>query len=94
MSHGKPVVASNVGGLPEVVGEGGLLVAPRDPTALASAIARLLEDDVLRADIGRRARSRAMTFTWEKAAKDMEKVYAEAIESAYPLDLVPFPFRA
>lgn len=81
MSYGKPVVATNVGGLPEVIGEGGLLVAPRDPSALAGAIAKLLSDDELRADMGRRARTRTMTFTWEKAAEDMERVYVEAMES-------------
>ena len=82
MSYGKPVVATNVGGLPEVVGDAGLLVAPRDPSALAGATMRLLEDDDLRAETGRTARARAMTFTWEKAAEDMEGVYAQAIESA------------
>jgi len=82
MSYGKPVVATNVGGLPEVVGDAGFLVAPRDPAAIAAATLRLLEDGALRAEIGRAARARAMTFTWEKAAEDMEKVYAEAIEAA------------
>jgi glycosyltransferase involved in cell wall biosynthesis len=50
MAHGVPVVASAVGGLPELVrdGETGLLVPPEDPQALADAIARLAGDQALR----------------------------------------------
>ncbi|MGD0057226.1 MAG: glycosyltransferase family 4 protein [Methanomassiliicoccales archaeon] len=79
MSYGKPVVATNVGGLPEVIGGAGLLVDPRDPSALADATTRLLEDDALRSKIGMMARARALNFTWEKAADEMEEVYIEAI---------------
>jgi glycosyltransferase involved in cell wall biosynthesis len=46
MLHGRPVVAAAVGGLPEIIDDGrtGLLVRPEDPSALASAILRLLDD--------------------------------------------------
>lgn len=58
MAAGVPVVATAVGGTPDVVADGcGLLVPPRDPTALADAIARLLENELLSArvaDAGRR----------------------------------------
>ncbi|MDD1767137.1 MAG: glycosyltransferase family 4 protein [Methanomassiliicoccales archaeon] len=81
MSHGKPVVATSIGGLPEVVGDAGFLVAPRDPSAIAAATTRLLEDDDMRARMGKAARARAMTFTWEKAAEDMEKVYEQAMKA-------------
>lgn len=54
MAAGKPVIASRVGGLAEVVvdGESGLVVPPEDPPALASALARLLADPSLRARLG------------------------------------------
>lgn len=54
MALGKPVVATNVGGVPEVVEDGvsGLLVPAGDPTALASAVARLLRDPDLAARLG------------------------------------------
>jgi glycosyltransferase involved in cell wall biosynthesis len=54
MACGKPVVATTVGGIPEVVaqGETGLLVPPRDPRAMADAITRLLSDRALRERMG------------------------------------------
>ncbi len=56
MEAGLPVVATRVGGLPELVeeGESGLIVPPRDPAALASAVGRLLEDPDLGERLGRR----------------------------------------
>ena len=58
MGAGKPVVATRVGGLPEVVEDGvqGLLVEPRDPANLADALARLLEGESLRRRLGEAAR--------------------------------------
>jgi glycosyltransferase involved in cell wall biosynthesis len=58
MAAGKAVVASRVGGIPEAVrdGENGLLVPPRDAQALATALARVLEDAGLRARLGEQAR--------------------------------------
>ena len=55
MAMSRPVVASNVGGIPEMIENGvnGLLVPPHDPAALADAIARLLEDHQLSDTIGR-----------------------------------------
>jgi len=58
MEAGLPVVATRVGGLPELLddGESGLLVPPRDPGALSAAIARLLDEPGLRAEMGAEAR--------------------------------------
>ena len=60
MAAGLPVVASNVGGLPELVadGETGVLVPPEDPAALAAALDRLLGDAELRRTLGARGRDR------------------------------------
>jgi glycosyltransferase involved in cell wall biosynthesis len=79
MSYGKAVVATNVGGLPEVVADCGILVPPRDPSALAAAINSLLEDESWRKELGRRARGRASQFSWEKVAEQQEKVYLELV---------------
>jgi glycosyltransferase involved in cell wall biosynthesis len=61
MALGLPVVATSVGGTPEVVVDAvtGLLVPPRDSAALASAIGRLIDDPGLRCQMGLRARARA-----------------------------------
>jgi len=58
MAMEKPVVASNVGGMPEVVrdGETGFLVPPRDPRALAQGIVRVLADRGMALDMGRKGR--------------------------------------
>jgi glycosyltransferase involved in cell wall biosynthesis len=58
MAAGVPVIATRVGGVPEIAvdGETALLVPPRDPEAMAAAIARLLDDAELRKNIVRRAR--------------------------------------
>jgi glycosyltransferase involved in cell wall biosynthesis len=71
MAHGRPVVATNVGGLPEAVvdGETGLLVPPGDVSALRAALERLLGDAELRARLGAAARDRVRErFSREVAA--------------------------
>src|SRR6185503_17758796 len=54
MACGKPIVATTAGGMPEVVADGrtGILVPPRDHTAMAAAIVRLLRDRSLRQEMG------------------------------------------
>src|SRR5262245_7370189 len=81
----KPVVASRVGGIPEVVvdGETGLLVPPDDPAALAEALSRLLGDPGLRAKLGAAARLRATErFSAARHVAGVEAVYAEALAEA------------
>lgn len=64
MAHGVPVVATSVGGVPELVEDGvsGMLVPPEDPDALAQALARLTRDRDLRLTMGLAARQRAAHF--------------------------------
>jgi colanic acid/amylovoran biosynthesis glycosyltransferase len=69
MAHGRPVVASAVGGLPDMVvdGETGLLVPPRDPAALRAAIDRLLANPELRRRLGAAAREWISEIcSWER----------------------------
>jgi glycosyltransferase involved in cell wall biosynthesis len=72
MSCGKPVIASHIGGIPEVVGnEGsaGLLVAPADDKALATAMRQLADNPSRRAEMGQVARQRIQNnYTWRLAA--------------------------
>lgn len=68
MAHGRPVVATDVGGLRDLVvdGETGLVVPPRRPDALRAALERLLGDRELREELGAAGRERARErFSWE-----------------------------
>ncbi|HLD13980.1 MAG TPA: glycosyltransferase family 4 protein, partial [Burkholderiales bacterium] len=73
MSCGKPVIASHIGGIPEVVGgeeSCGLLVPPGDVTALARAMRRLVDDAGLRTRLGAAARTRIeQLYTWDMSAR-------------------------
>jgi starch synthase len=80
MACGTAVVASRVGGIPEVVADGqtGLLVPPGDPAALAGAIGALLADEARASQMGRRGRQRAdAEFSWAGIAAQTAALYAE-----------------
>jgi len=82
MACGTPVVATQAGALPEVVGEegGGILVPPRDPQALAAAILKILREEELRKKMGVLGRQRVESlFTWSKVAERTVEVYKELI---------------
>ena len=89
MACGTPVVASNASSLPEVVGEAGLLVAPRDVEGLAEAMRRLLTDAALREELRARGRDRASKYSWRASAVRTAAVYDHvlgtvAVPSASP----------
>ena len=69
MACGCPVVSSDRTACPEVVGTAGLLVDPEDETAIAAAIARVLDDEALRVDLRERGLARSRLFTWEESAR-------------------------
>ena len=76
-----PILATNVGGMPEVLEEGraGLLVPPSDPDAIASAIARLADDPGLARGLARRARARAIVFGAGRMGHGLLRVYREVL---------------
>lgn len=79
---GIPVIASRVGGLPEVVLEGitGIIIPPRDPEELAEAIVKLWDSDSLRLEMGRAARQHVLEFyDLEHCVSLMESAYENAI---------------
>jgi glycosyltransferase involved in cell wall biosynthesis len=78
MSAGVPVVVSNRGALPEVVGDAGLLIDPDDAESLAAAVERLTDDPDLRATCARRGLDRARQFTWTQTARDVRRAYEDA----------------
>jgi glycosyltransferase involved in cell wall biosynthesis len=69
MACGCPVVSSDRTACPEVVGTAGLLVDPEDVTAIAEAIARVVDDDALWADLRDRGLARSRLFTWQESAR-------------------------
>jgi glycosyltransferase involved in cell wall biosynthesis len=76
-----PVVATRAGGLPQAISDGdnGLLVAERDPAALASAITRLLASPEMAGRLGLAARTRVMRdHSWARTAADMAAAYERA----------------
>lgn len=81
MACGVPTIAANRTSLPEVVGDGGLLVEP-EPEALAAAMLAVLGDAALAAALRARGRARAAMFSWERTARQTLDVYREAIECA------------
>lgn len=82
---GKPVVASEVGGLPEVVEHGvtGFLVPPRDPAKTADAIERLILDHSLRDRMGLAGRRRVeKLFSWDDSVNQMISIYRATLSRA------------
>jgi glycosyltransferase involved in cell wall biosynthesis len=82
MAHGRPVVASAVGGLLDLVvhEETGLLVPPRDVAALRSALERLIGNPDLRRSFGAAARSRIREhFSWDRFVQETVQAYEDAL---------------
>jgi glycosyltransferase involved in cell wall biosynthesis len=82
MAMGKPVVASNTGGIPELVkdNETGLLVEPKNPEALAQAVLKLAEDETRRLKMGSLGRKRVLeSFTLDRMIDEIEYWYQDAL---------------
>jgi glycosyltransferase involved in cell wall biosynthesis len=87
MAHGRPVVATAVGGLLDAIEDGmtGLLVPARDPAALRAAIERLLSDAELRRRIGAAARKAARDrFSWQVSTERTLAAYRDALRGRSP----------
>lgn len=86
MACGVPVVSTNGGSLPEVVGDAGVIVPVRDSDALAKAIGDLLDKPDKRAALGAAGYRRIQEkFLWTRAAADAVEVYKDAIAKHYGL---------
>lgn len=76
-----PVIGSNSGAIPEVIGEGGLVVPERDPKALAAAIAALASDPPRAREMGRSGFEQVQAnYTWEHVANRMRDIYVRLIK--------------
>lgn len=80
MACGVPVVGSNSGEIPHVIGDAGLIVPEGDEVALADRLEHLRRDPELRADLGRRGRARALSrFTQAQVARATYAVYRQML---------------
>lgn len=81
MACGIPIVASKIGGIPDVVkdGENGLLVPPRDYGVLADAIIYVLENEDVRERMGKEGRKMVEGYSWKGIAERTEKIYLSLI---------------
>jgi glycosyltransferase involved in cell wall biosynthesis len=82
MACGLPVVATRAGGTAEVVEDGitGYIVAPNHPAEVADRLCRLLTDDSLRAEMGRRGRKAAEQYDWTSVTERTLDVYRETVQ--------------
>ncbi len=81
MAAGKPVVATMVGGMKEMIEheQNGLLVPPANSAAMATALLRLLKNPVLRRNLGHAARQRSQDFSIERNVRALEALYTELL---------------
>ena len=84
MASGLPIIATDVGGLSEIVkdGENGFLVEPKNTNEIAEKILSLLEADMLRERISENNREKAREYGWVNIIEKLEKIYYEAIGSS------------
>ncbi|MDP7674912.1 MAG: glycosyltransferase [Dehalococcoidia bacterium] len=82
---GKPVVASEVGGLPAIVNDGvtGYLVPPKRMDVIAERLCELLEDDLLRVHMGTAARIHAESLGWDSSADSLLRCFRELVPDTF-----------
>ena len=81
MACGAPVVTSNVSSLPEVAGGAALLVDPYDADSIASGITAAVNDETLRADLIRKGKERARSFSWTQSVRRIHEIYMEVAKA-------------
>ncbi len=79
MACGTPVVSSDAASLPEIVGKGGILVAPDDVIGLSQAFLRVAGDRRYREELSGLAVEQARRFSWDKTARQTAEAYEEAL---------------
>lgn len=84
MACGRPLVGTNVGGIPYLIDDGktGLLVEPKDPPGLADALVNVLTNDTTRREMGVAARKKAVDlFSWARIAGTVQGIYTRTLEN-------------
>jgi glycosyltransferase involved in cell wall biosynthesis len=81
MASGIPVISCKISSIPEVAGDAGLLVPPRDVTSLADAIRTVLSDGSLRSSLIQKGFNQVKKFSWHRCANETLKHYSEVYQS-------------
>jgi glycosyltransferase involved in cell wall biosynthesis len=84
MNCGTPVIASNLTSIPEVVGDGGILINPYDISEISFAIGNLLSNEKLREELSYKGLKRASEFSWQNTASNTLKVYEDVYNVKSP----------
>lgn len=87
LSAGCAVITSDSSGMPEVIGDAGLLVPPGDVPAIRAALARLMGDAELRQELGLRAQARIRELSWNRIVEQHLEVYARVAAQRAPVSL-------
>ena len=92
MAAGIPVVAPAQGDIPEIVGDGGILVPADGEDAFTAAVARLLDEPALRSRLGTAGRRRAFqSFTWDAVVDRLLRTVASCVSGGRGMSSVPLP---
>ncbi len=81
LSCGVPVIGSNASSVPEIVGDAGILVDPRDARAMAGALIAVCTEDALHDELSERALKQAEKFSWEKCARETAEAYESVMSN-------------
>jgi glycosyltransferase involved in cell wall biosynthesis len=79
MACGTPVITGEVSAMPEVVGDAGVLVDPKDAKAIANAVNRLQKDSLYYQQLSKKSLERVKLFTWEQTAEKVAEVYEKLL---------------
>jgi glycosyltransferase involved in cell wall biosynthesis len=82
LACGVPVVGSNASSVPEIVGDAGILVDPKDARALAGALIAVCTEDPLHDELSERALKQAAQFSWERCARETVEAYESVMRKA------------
>lgn len=93
LACGTPAVTSNTSSLPEVLGEGGILVDPYSIESIASGLTLILSDKNLRRDLSAKGLTHVKKFTWESVAKKTLESYTNAVTSGFTSKTKYFYFK-
>jgi glycosyltransferase involved in cell wall biosynthesis len=79
MACGTPVITSNTSSLPEVVGDAGIMIDPKDPKLMAEKMYELLTDNTISSEMIKRGLKRSRMFQWDEAAKKTLEIYENMV---------------